>query len=111
MTKQELIAKVNELIAAPTCNAGLKAKAQAYLESQTKANADALVKSLEENVNSIDEVIAFCESDAGKQVFGEKAASEAAALGRSKKAEGEKFCFCDACQAGSVIYANKENLA
>ena len=62
MNKQEIIAKVNELIAAPSVCEPLKSAAEAYLKAQDKANADALVKALAENVNSIDETIALCES-------------------------------------------------
>ena len=47
MTKQEIIAKVNELIAAPSVCAGVKAAAETYVKAQDKASADALVKALE----------------------------------------------------------------
>ncbi len=110
MNKQEILAKVNELIAAPSCNPALKSAAQAYIKAQDKASADALVKALAENVNSIDETIALCESDMGRQIFGAETASAMAKKGHELKAAGEKFCFCPACQAGSVIYENKESL-
>ena len=110
MTKQEIISKVNELIAAPTCNANLKAAAEEYVKNQDKKSAEALVKSLEENVNSIDEVIGLCESDMGKNIFGAEQAANMAKLGHEKKSQGEKFCFCPACQVGHVIYENKEAL-
>ena len=48
MTKQEIIAKVNELIAAPSVCAPVKSAAEAYLKKQDKASADALVKVLSE---------------------------------------------------------------
>ena len=110
MTKNEIIAKVNELIAAPMCNPELKTAAEAYLKEQSKANADSLVKMLETYVNSIDETLGFAESDMGKKVFGEERAAEMAKLGRELKAKGEKYCFCPACQAGGAIYDNKECL-
>ena len=47
----------------------------------------------------------------GKKVFGEQKAAEMAELCKKRKAEGEKFCICPACQAGAKIYAGKENLA
>ena len=111
MTKQELLAKVNELINAYSCNPALKSAAEAYLKAQDKASAEALIKSLEENVCSIDELIALCESDTGKNLFGAEKAAGMAKAARDKKAEGEKFCICPACQAGSAIYAEKEKLA
>ncbi len=110
MTKQEIIAKVNKLIAAPSCNANLKAAAEEYVKVQDKKSAEALVKSLEENVCSLDEVLGFFESEAGKKFFGAEKAAEMAKLGHEKKSQGEKFCFCPACQAGHVIYENKEAL-
>ena len=111
MTKQELIAKVNELIAAPMCNPELKAAAENYLKAQNKASADSLVKALNEYVSSIDETIAFAESDMGKKVFGAEQAAGMAKMGHDFKAKGEKYCFCPACQAGAAIYNNREVLA
>lgn len=110
MNKQELLAKVNELIAAPMCNPSLKAAAENYLKAQDKASIDALVKALNENVNSIDETIAFAESDMGRQIFGADTAAAMAKKGHELKAAGEKYCFCPACQAGGAIYENKEAL-
>ena len=111
MTKQEIIAKVNELIAAPTCNPALKAAAENYLKAQDKASADEFVKALNENVNSIDETIAFAESEMGAKVFGAETAAGMAKKGHELKTGGEKYCFCPACQAGGVIYENREALA
>ena len=47
MTKQEIIEKVNELIAAPMCNPELRKAAEDYLKSQDEKNRAALVKKLE----------------------------------------------------------------
>ena len=46
MNKQEILAKVNELIAAPSVCASVKAAAQAYVKAQDKPSADSLVKAL-----------------------------------------------------------------
>ena len=110
MTKQEILAKVNELIAAPMCNPELKSAAEEYLKSQDKSSASKLVKSLEEYVNSIDETIAFADSEMGAKVFGAEQAKGLAEAARKSKAEGNKYCICQACQAGSVIYEHKEAL-
>ena len=110
MNHNEVIEKVKELIAAPSCNPALKAAAEKYLNEQNKANADALVKMLEENVNSIDETIKVAQSPFGRNLFGEERAAEMVKKGNEVKAAGGKYCFCPACQAGSVIYENKENL-
>ena len=110
MTKAEILKKVEELIAAHSVCADVKEAAEAYLKAQTPENAKVLVKLLEENVCSIDETIAFAESDLGKQIFGEETASKMAATGKDLKSKGAKYCFCPACSAGSVIYENKEAL-
>ena len=110
MTKNEIIEKVKELIAAPSCCAEVKAAAEIYLAHQNKDTAAELIKALEANVNLIDETIGFAESDMGKKVFGEEQAATMVKLGSELKAKGEKYCFCPACQAGSKIYENKEVL-
>lgn len=110
MTKQELISKVNELINAYSCNAELKSAAENYLKAQDKNSADVLVKKLEDSVCSIDELIGLCESETGKQFFGAEKAAEMAKAAHDAKGKGEKFCLCPACQAGHVIYENKEML-
>ena len=106
----KLSKKVKELIAAPSCNAELKAAAENYLKAQDKASADTLLKALETYVNSIDETIALADSETGKQIFGAEQAAKMVALGKDLKAKGEKYCFCPACQAGSKIYENKNLL-
>ena len=111
MTKQEVISKVNELVNAYSCNPTLKAAAESYLKSQDKAGAEALVKSLEENVCSIDELIALCESEMGKNLFGAEKAAGMGKAAHDAKDKGEKFCLCPACQAGAAIYENRAALA
>lgn len=110
MTKKEILAKVNELIAAPSCNPALKSAAEAYVSSQNKDTASALVKALDENVNTIDETIAFAESEMGAKIFGAEKAAGMAKAARDFKAQGNKYCLCPACQAGAEIFAHKEGL-
>ena len=111
MTKQEIIAKVNELIAAPSVCAPVKAAAEAYIKNQDKASADALVKILAEEVCTIDELIGLCESEAGRKFFGAEKAAGMAEAAKKSKADGGKYCLCPACQAGGAIYENKDALA
>lgn len=111
MTKQEIIAKVNELIAAPSVCGAVKSAAEAYLKNQDKASADALVKVVAEEVCTIDELIGLCESEAGRKFFGEEKAAGMAAAAKKSKAEGGKYCICPACQAGAEIYENRAALA
>lgn len=110
MTKQEIIAKVNELIAAPMCNPSLKSAAEEYLRSQDESSASKLVKELETYVNSIDETIMFAESEAGANIFGAEKAKGLAEAAKKAKAEGNKYCICPACQAGGTIWENRTAL-
>ena len=90
MTKSEIIAKVNELIATPNCNPELRAAAENYIKAQDKAAAEKLIKALESCVNSIDETLAFAESDMGKNIFGEETAKNIAQNCHKAKDAGEK---------------------
>ena len=110
MTKQEIIAKVNELIAAPSVCADVKKAAEAYVKSQDKKSAEALVKVLEAEVRTVDELIGLCESETGAKFFGAEQAAKMAEQAKKSKADGNKYCICPACQAGGVIYENKEAL-
>ena len=111
MNKQEIIAKVKELIAAPSVCEGVKSAAEAYLKAQDKASADALVKVLEAEVCTIDEFIGFSESETGRKLFGAEKAAGMAKTARDAKSKGEKYCICPACQAGGAIYENRDALA
>ncbi|MBR1657895.1 MAG: heat-shock protein Hsp90 [Synergistaceae bacterium] len=110
MTKQEILAKVNELIAAPSVCADVKAAAEAYAKNQDKASADALVKILAAEVCTVDELIGLCESETGVKFFGAEKAKAMAEAAKKSKAEGNKYCICPACQAGGEIYENREAL-
>ena len=68
------------------------------------------MKALEADVCTIDELIGLCESEQGKKFFGAEKAASMAEAARKSKAEGGKYCLCPACQAGSVIYENRELL-
>ena len=114
MNKEDMAQKVKELIAAPTCCADVKSTAQSYLKALNTGGereaADALVASLKGNINSIDDTIAFMESDRAKEYLGEETARGLLEQGRKVKAEGGKYCFCPACTVGWVILENKDAL-
>ena len=76
MTKEERIAKVQEMIDAPSCCADLKEAGKAYLaavgtDKEAEAQA-ALVAEMKEDVCAIDDVMAFFASEAAAQFFGKK---------------------------------------
>jgi len=107
MNKQELIETTKTLIAAPSCCQPLKEVAQAWLDAVgtagEKAAAEAFLKELKEDVCTIDDVIPFFESPRAVQYFGEEKAKELAALAHKVKADGGKWCFCEACAAGAKL--------
>ena len=110
MTKEDIIQEVKKLIAAPSCYAGLKEKAEAYLSSLDKAAAEALVEELKADVQSIDDVIPFFGSEDAKKIFGAEVAAQLFAKAKEVKAQGGDTCFCDACTAGKKILDNQELL-
>ncbi len=74
MMNEAIVEKVKALIAAPSCYAGLKKIAEEYIAAlgsdREKDAGRKLVAELEADVLSIDDVLAFFESDAGEKTFG-----------------------------------------
>lgn len=114
MTKEELLAKVQAVIDAPSCYAGLREAAQAYLAAVgtagEKAAAEALLTRLSEDVQSIDEVMPFFASDKAKELFGPEQAEAMLKQAQEVKANGGDTCFCPACMAGKEILDHAELL-
>ena len=107
---RKLMSLLRRLIAAPSVCADVKKAAEAYVKSQDKKSAEALVKVLEAEVRTVDELIGLCESETGAKFFGAEQAAKMAEQAKKSKADGNKYCICPACQAGGVIYENKEAL-
>ena len=107
MTKEEIRAKVQEMIEAPSCCKELKELGNAYLEAfgtEKEAEAqDALIQEMKEDVTSIDDLIDFAGSARAAQVMGKEAAQGLLAAAKAAKAAGEDTCICAACQAGKVL--------
>ncbi len=105
--------KTKELIAAPTCSQEAKEAAQAWLDAvgteKEQEETKKYIAELEDDIVTVDGLIAFAESEAGKGVFGEKA-PEVAAHGREIKAAGAKYCDCPACQAVEAILSKKAEM-
>lgn len=94
--------KVDEMLAAPSASATTKAAAQAWKDAvaagqDAEAATKALMDAISEHQTTVDSVIAFFSSDAGKQLLGD---GQAAAIAREKerKARGAKWCDCAACR-------------
>ena len=113
MTKEERIAKVRELIEAPSCCPEAKAAGQAYLDAvgtdSEAESAAALIAELEEDVCDIGGFIGFLSSEYGKQFFGEEAAAASLVRAKSAREAGVKYCLCPACTAGGAILDDRES--
>ncbi len=95
-------AKVDELLAAPSASEATKAAAQAWKDAiaaggDADAATEALLDAISEKQTSIDSLIAFIDSDMGKQIFGD-AAEGALTHAKERKAAGAAWCDCAACR-------------
>ncbi len=114
MNKNEVEAKVKELMAAPQCCAELKAACEKYLstvngDQHTQAVKN-LVAELEADVQTIDAVLALFSSEMGAKIFGADTAKMLTEKAQKVKAEGGKYCFCSACTIGRELLEHKEQL-
>ena len=105
--------ETKELIDAPTCSQEAREAAKAWLDAvgtdKEQEETKKYIAELEEDIVTVDGLIAFAESEAGAGVFGEKA-PEVAAHGREIKAAGAKYCDCPACAAVEAILSKKEEM-
>lgn len=103
---ERLIAEIKALIAAPTCCPEAKAVAENYLAvvgtDKESDEAKNLLKELEEDIESIDDLLAFVNSPKCVELFGDKA-KFFIAHANELKASGAKYCDCPACSACEKI--------
>ena len=106
--------KVKAILEAPSCCAELKEIGMEWLQAVGSDHEDAATKSLihelEEDVCTIDDVLAFFESPAAASVFGAEGAKGMAEQARAHKAAGGTHCFCGACSNGKAILDIKDQL-
>ena len=103
MTQETLnyvVEKTKELMAAPSCSQ----------EAKDAAETKKYIAELEEDIMTLDGLIAFAESEMGAQVFGAEKTKEVAAHGKELKAAGKQYCDCPACAAVEAILAKKDEL-
>lgn len=114
MEKKDVLEKVKEVLAAPSCCAELKEVCREYLEAvntpKEREVGKKLIAELKEDVQTLDEVLPFFSSKAGAEFFGEERAQIMVEEAKKLKAAGKKYCFCPACTAGSEILAHKDLL-
>ena len=112
MTKADIIEKVKDLIAAPSCYAPLKALAEEWLKAVDTAGekemSKKLVAELEKDVQKAADCLAFFDSEAGRKAVGEEFAAKMAKHFKELVDAGEVWCDCPACNAGRAILDNRE---
>ena len=112
MTKAEIIEKVKNLIAAPSCCAPLKALAEEWLKAEGTADekemSKKLVAELEADVQKAADCLAFFDSEAGRAKVGAEFAANMAKHFKELVDAGEVWCDCPACKAGRAILDNRE---
>lgn len=110
---KEVIAKTQDLIKAPSCYAGLKDKAQAWLNAiDTKDDKDMakdFIEELEADITPIDGLVAFAHSAHAKEIFGDGQPAFAKHADELK-ASGAKYCDCAACAPGLAILEHKDQI-
>lgn len=102
------------LLQAKTSCEDAKKAAQAWLDAigtkQEAAQGKAYVAALKDVIVTVDELLAFAESDAGKQHFGEESAKEITIHARQLKHERATYCDCPACAAVEKILQHEDAL-
>ena len=100
MNRTEL---ANNVITASSACPEFKAAAQAFLNSPDEEKWAALVAEAKEDINTIDDTIAFFGSDLAKKLFGEDVAAEKLNGAIKAKEEGAVYCNCPGCAAAQAI--------
>ena len=112
--RNALVEDTKKLIAVEWAVPELKEAAQKWLDTLEDGEANqaatkAYIAALEDGIMTVDECVAFTQSPAAKDVFGDKA-PEMAAHAAEMKAAGRKYCDCDACRLAESILSKKEYL-
>lgn len=112
--KEEVKKHAAEMMAAESCSQEAKAAGEKWLaladHDGIKAETEAFIEELEGDIMPIDGLIAFVDSPAGAQVFGEDGAKKMSAHAHERKDNGAEFCDCGACAAVAKILAHKDEL-
>ena len=101
MINAELISLANDLLAAHSCCAELKEAVQAWLDAEgDEAATKALIAELEDDVMTVDQVIAVMAMDDVRAHLGAELADSILTHAKEIKAAGAVYCDCPACSAG-----------
>lgn len=113
-TLDYVVSETNALLKAPSACKEVKEAAGKWLESLGKENeleeTKAYIKELEEDVEGIDDLLAFASSPMAEQIFGKERAESFLNHAKELKASGAKYCDCPACTACANILSKKEEI-
>lgn len=117
MTKDVLdfvVEKTHELMGAPTCSQEARDAAQSWLDAVGTADeakeTKKYITELEEDIVTVDALIALAESEMGAKIFGADHAKVVAAHGKEIKEAGAVYCDCPACAAVEAILEKKAEM-
>ena len=114
MKTQEMIELVENMMAAETCCRDAAEAGKNWIESvgtdHQNAEAEKLIKELEEDIMPIDGVIAFMQSEKAMQMLGKDKAAGIEAHAEAVKQAGGKYCDCQACSTANAILKNRDAL-
>lgn len=109
-----VINETNALINAGSCCKEAKEAAEKWLKAvgtpDEAAETERYIKELEEDIEGIDDLIAFASSPLAVRIFGEEKAKEFLAHAKELKKNGAKYCDCPACAACANILSKKSEL-
>ena len=111
MDKQTLNDKIKQMAAAHSCCPELKAAVQAYFDAigtaDEKFATQNLLAEIEDDIQTVDGLVAFAHSQRAVEIFGADGAKNFAAHADELKASGAKYCDCPACKLALEILDNK----
>ena len=118
MIKKEVldyvVKETNALINAGSCCKEAKEAAEKWLKAigtpDEAAETERYIKELEEDIEGIDDLVAFASSPLATQIFGEEKAKAFLAHAEELKKSGAKYCDCPACTACANILSKKTEL-
>lgn len=110
MVKEWLTEKVNAIKNAPSCCAELKKVCEEWLEKQNLEATQKLIDELKADVQPIEMVIQFFQSETAANIFGKEQAQAILQHAQDVKAQGGKWCDCPACANGRVVLDHAEHL-
>ena len=112
MDKRTLVEKLEALAASPSCYPDLRRAVKNYLVALAAEQlaAKKLVAELEDDITTVDELVAFTHSKACVDKFGAERAKLLSDNADALKAAGAKYCNCLACTLALEILDDKEVL-